>query len=133
MSVTDPIADMLTCIRNACQARHRRTDVPFSNLKLEIAKVMLREHFIQNFKVVEDDAAKKKIRIYLKYDDKESPVIGGLRRVSTPGRRVYVPKDQLPRVLGGLGTAVLSTSRGVITDKESRREGVGGEVLCYIW
>ncbi len=132
MSVTDPIADMLTCIRNACQARHRRTDVPYSNIKMELAKVLLREKYISNFKVVEDGAMRR-IRIYLKYDEKETPVIGGLRRVSTPGRRVYVPKDKLPRVLGGLGTAVLSTSRGVVTDKESRALGVGGEVLCYVW
>ena len=86
-----------------------------------------------NFKVVENEPGKRTIRIYLKYDEKETPVIGGLRRVSTPGRRVYVPKDKLPRVLGGLGTAVLSTSRGVVTDKESRALGVGGEVLCYVW
>ena len=132
MSVTDPIADMLTCVRNACQARHRRTDVPYSNIKLELAKVLLREKYVANFKVVDEGTARK-IRIYLKYDEKETPVIGGLRRVSTPGRRVYVPKDKLPRVLGGLGTAVLSTSRGVVTDKESRALGVGGEVLCYVW
>ena len=133
MSVTDPIADMLTCIRNACQARHRRTDVPYSSIKLEIAKVLLREKYTANFKVIEDGTTNRKIRIYLKYDEKETPVIGGLRRVSTPGRRVYVPKDKLPRVLGGLGTAVLSTSRGVVTDKESRLLGVGGEVICYVW
>ena len=133
MSVTDPIADMLTCIRNAGQARHRRVDVRFSNIKSELTKALLREKYITNFKVVEDTPGKRTIRIYLKYDEKESPVIVGLRRVSTPGRRIYARKDDLPRVLGGLGTAVLSTSRGVLTDKESRKVGVGGEVLCFIW
>jgi small subunit ribosomal protein S8 len=123
---------MLTCIRNASQARHRRTDVPFSTIKAELAKVLLREKYIANYKVIENDD-KRVLRIYLKYDEQETPVIAGLRRVSTPGRRVYVGKDALPRVLGGLGTAVLSTSRGVLTDKESRTQGIGGEVLCYVW
>ena len=134
MSVTDPIADMLTCIRNACQAKHRRTDVPYSTIKEEVAKVLLREKYIANYKVIEESAtAHRLLRIYLKYDEAEIPVIAGIKRVSTPGRRVYVGKKALPRVLGGLGTAVLSTSRGVLTDKESETVGVGGEVLCYIW
>ncbi len=132
MSVTDPIADMLTCIRNACRAKHARVDMPYSTIKGEVAKVLLREKYVLNFKVI-GEAPKQVIRVYLKYDERELPVISGIKRVSTPGRRVYVGKDKLPRVVGGLGTAVLSTSRGVLTDKESRTLGVGGEVLCYVW
>ena len=132
MSVTDPIADMLTSIRNACKAKHKKVDVPSSTLKIEVAKVLLREKYVNNFKTI-DDRKQGVLRIYLKYDPQNKSVISGIRRVSTSGRRIYVNKDHVPRVLGGMGTAVLSTSRGVITDKEARAEGVGGEVLCHIW
>ena len=132
MSVTDPIADFLTCVRNACKAKHKRVDVPSSRIKAEIAKVMLEEKFINNYKVISD---KKQgiLRLYLKYDQEEESVIKGVRRISTPGRRVYTPKSKIPRVQGNLGIAILSTSRGVMTNKEAKRAGCGGEVLCYLW
>jgi small subunit ribosomal protein S8 len=132
MSVTDPIADMLTAIRNGCQARHKRVDVPASNLKKEILDVLVREKFIAGYRVVADDR-QGILRITLKYDADEKSVISGLKRVSTPGRRVYVGTDEIPRVLGGLGTAVLSTPRGVMTDKEARGAHLGGELLCQVW
>jgi small subunit ribosomal protein S8 len=132
MTMTDPIADMLTRIRNACRAKRKRVDIPVSRLKRSIADVLLREKFISDFKVVEDDGMGV-IRVYLKYTGREESSIVGLERVSKPSRRVYVGKDKIPRVMGGLGTAILSTPKGVLTDKESRRLGVGGEVLCYIW
>ncbi len=132
MSVTDPIADFLTCVRNACKAKHKRVDVPNSRVKTEMAKIMLEEKFINNFKVITD---KKQgiLRLYLKYDQKEESVIKGLRRISTPGKRVYAGKDRLPRVQGNLGVAIMSTSRGVMTNKEAKRVGCGGEVLCHLW
>lgn len=132
MSVTDPIADFLTCIRNGCKAKHKKVDVPGSRIKTEIAKVMLEEKFINNYKVISD---KKQgiLRLYLKYDQDEESVIKGLKRISTPGRRVYAPKSRIPRVQGNLGIAILSTSRGVMTNKEARKVGCGGEVLCYLW
>ncbi len=132
MSVTDPIADFLTCVRNACKAKHKKVDVPSSRIKTDIAKVMLEERFINNYKVITD---KKQgiLRLYLKYDQEEESVIKGLRRISTPGRRVYAPKSKIPRVQGNLGIAILSTSKGVMTNKEAKRVGCGGEVLCYVW
>lgn len=132
MSVTDPIADFLTCVRNACRAKHKKVDVPSSRIKTDIAKVMLEERFINNYKVITD---KKQgiLRLYLKYDQEEESVIKGLRRISTPGRRVYAPKSKIPRVQGNLGIAILSTSKGVMTNKEAKRVGCGGEVLCYVW
>lgn len=132
MSITDPIADFLTCIRNGCKAKHKKVDIPGSRIKTEMAKVMLEEKFINNYKVITD---KKQgiLRLYLKYDQKEASVIKGLRRISTPGRRVYAPRDKMPRVQGNLGVAILSTSRGVMTNKEARRVGCGGEILCYVW
>lgn len=132
MSVTDPIADFLTCVRNACKAKHKKVDVPSSRIKTDIAKVMLEERFINNYKVITD---KKQgiLRVYLKYDQEEESVIKGLRRISTPGRRVYAPKSKIPRVQGNLGIAILSTSKGVMTNKEAKRVGCGGEVLCYVW
>lgn len=132
MSVTDPIADFITCVRNACKARHKKVDVPSSRIKTDIAKVMLEEKFINNYKVITD---KKQgiLRLYLKYDQEEESVIKGLKRISTPGRRVYASRDRLPRVQGNLGIAILSTSRGVMTNKEARRVGCGGEILCYVW
>jgi small subunit ribosomal protein S8 len=131
MSVSDPIADMLTCLRNACKARHKKVDVPSSKLKIEIAKVLLREKFINNFKTI-DDRKQGVLRIYLKYDAQNKSVISSVKRVSTPGHRVYVDQGCIPRVLGGMGSAVISTSRGVLTDKEARAQRVGGEVICYI-
>ena len=132
MTMTDPVADMLTRIRNACRGKRKKVDIPASNLKKAIADVLLREKYIAEFKVL-DDTTQGTIRIHLKYTGREESAIVGLKRVSTPGRRVYVPKEKVPRVMGGLGTAILSTPRGVLTDKESKKEGVGGEVLCYVW
>jgi small subunit ribosomal protein S8 len=132
MSVSDPVADYLTCLRNAIRARHRKVDVPASRLKTELSKVLLRERYINNFKTIED-SRQGMLRIYLKYTADEVSVISGLKRVSTPGRRVYVPKGRIPRVLGGLGTSILSTSRGVMTDREAREAGLGGELICQVW
>jgi len=132
MSVSDPIANLLTCIRNACKAKHKKVDVPASKVKTEIVRVLLREKYINNFKSIED---KKQgvLRIYLKYDAKERPVIQGIERVSKPGRRVYVRSHQVARVQGGLGTSLVSTSSGIRTDREARDEKLGGELLCRIW
>ena len=132
MAVSDPIADFLTCVRNAIQARHRKVDVPSSRVKQEITKVLLRERFINNFKLLEDDR-QGTLRVYLKYTADDVNVITDLRRISTPGRRVYVGKDRLPRVMGGLGTSIVSTSKGVMTDREAREAGLGGEVLAQVW
>jgi small subunit ribosomal protein S8 len=133
--MTDPIADMLTRIRNATLARHARVDVPASTLKLEIARILEKEGYIQGFKVVEpkEGAVQKSIRISLKYGPRGERVITGIERVSRPGRRVYFGTAEVPSVFGGLGTSILTTSRGVMTGREARREGVGGEVLCNVW
>ncbi|NOZ55590.1 MAG: 30S ribosomal protein S8 [Calditrichaeota bacterium] len=132
MAVTDPIADYLTRIRNALKAKHRKVDIPASNLKREITKVLQEEGYIRNFVEIED-GKQGLLRVYLKYDAREVPAITGLKRVSKPGRRVYVPADKVPRVMNNLGIAILSTSRGVITHKQALREHIGGEVLCYVW
>ncbi|MDM7915466.1 MAG: 30S ribosomal protein S8 [Candidatus Eisenbacteria bacterium] len=132
MSQTDPIADMLTCIRNAVRAGHKRVDFPASNVKTAIVETLLRERFIQSFKRLEDDK-QGVLRVYLRYESDEKPVISGLERVSRPGRRVYVDREEIPRVMGGLGSAILSTTRGILTDKEARSAGVGGEVLARVW
>lgn len=132
MSVSDPVADFITCIRNAIQARHRKVDVPASQMKQEITKVLLRERFINNFKVIED-SRQGVLRVYLKYSGENQSVITGVKRVSKPGRRVYVRKDRIPRVMGGLGISVVSTSRGMMTDREARDAGLGGEVVCQVW
>ena len=132
MSVTDPIADLLTCIRNACKAKHKKVDVPASSVKAEIVRVLLREKYINNYKTM-DDKKQGLLRIYLKYDAKERPVLMGLQRVSKPGRRVYVRRHQIPKVQGGLGTALISTPSGIMTDLEAREEGLGGEYLCKVW
>ncbi len=132
MSVSDPVADFLTCIRNAIQAKHRKVDVPSSKMKSELAKVLLRERFINNFKVIED-TKQGVLRVYLKYTGDDVPVISGLKRVSKPGRRLYVGKDRVPRVMGGLGVSVVSTSRGLMTDREAREAGLGGELVCQVW
>lgn len=128
---TDPIADLLTRIRNAVKARHRRVDIPASGLKKAVAQILLDEKYIANFTVLED-GKQGILRINLKYSDGK-PVISGLRRVSRPGIRQYKRKDDLPRVMGGLGVAIVSTSRGVMTDSRARRENVGGEVLAFVW
>ena len=132
MAVSDPIADFLTCVRNGIRAKHRKVDVSASRVKTEIAKVLLRERFINNFKVIED-TKQGVLRIYLKYAGEDVSVITGIRRMSTPGRRVYVRKDGLPRVMGGLGTSIVSTSRGMMTDREAREAGLGGELVCQVW
>jgi small subunit ribosomal protein S8 len=132
MSVSDPIADLLTCIRNACKAKHKKVDVPASNVKAEIVRVLLREKYINNYKTM-DNKRQGLLRIYLKYDAKDRPVLQGLKRVSKPGRRVYVRRHQIPKVQGGLGTALISTPSGIMTDLEARDEGLGGEYLCRVW
>ena len=131
MPVTDPIADMLTCIRNACTAKHRRVDVPLSKMKLAIADVLAQEKFISKYKTIED-SKQGVLRIYLRYNDEQTPVIRSLQRVSTPGRRVYVKKDEVPRVLGGLGTAIVSTPDGILTGKEAQKRGLGGELVATV-
>ncbi|MEE8885992.1 MAG: 30S ribosomal protein S8 [Eubacteriales bacterium] len=133
MSMSDPIADMLTRIRNANAAKHDTVDVPASKMKLAIADILVNEGYIEKYDLV-DNGAEKDIRILLKYGaDKNEKIITGLKRISKPGLRVYVNKDELPKVLGGLGIAILSTNQGVITDKEARKLQVGGEVLAYVW
>jgi small subunit ribosomal protein S8 len=132
MSMTDPIADMLTRIRNACHARHKRVDVPASNLKRELARVLAENRFIDNFAFIQD-SNQGKLRLYLRYDGANGNIIQGLQRISRPGLRKYTPKDRIPRVLNGLGIAVISTSKGVMTDRQARRAGIGGEVLCKVW
>jgi small subunit ribosomal protein S8 len=132
VSVSDPVADFLTCIRNAVQARHKKVDVPASYLKEELAKLLLREKYITNFKRIED-SKQGILRVYLKYTAAERPVLTALKRVSKPGRRVYVKKTDIPRVLGGLGTTILSTSQGLMSDKEARAAGLGGELLAQVW
>lgn len=132
MALTDPIADMLTRIRNACLAKFEQVEIPASRVKLEIARVLKQEGYIRNFRVISDDRHGV-IRLQLKYGDDGRPTITALRRVSKPGVRKYAGKQRLPRVLGGLGVAVLSTPRGIMTADQARRRGIGGEVLCHIW
>jgi small subunit ribosomal protein S8 len=132
--MTDPIADMLTRIRNAVSARHQRVDVPASRFKAEIAKILAQEGYIQSFQMVDGDAGQPPtIRLALKYGPRGERVITGIERVSRPGRRVYYSRDAVPRVMGGLGTSILTTSRGVMTGQDAVRAGVGGEVLCNVW
>ena len=133
MTMSDPIADMLTRIRNANTAKHDTVDVPASKMKIAIADILLNEGYITKYDIVEDGNFKT-IRITLKYGaDKNEKVISGLKRISKPGLRVYANSEELPRVLGGLGTAIISTNQGVVTDKEARKLNVGGEVLCFVW
>lgn len=132
MVMTDPIADMLTRIRNGNNAKHETVDIPASNMKKAIANILLEEGFIKGYDVI-DDGKQGIIRIQLKYGKDNEKIISGLKRISKPGLRVYVKSDEIPRVLGGLGIAILSTSKGIITDKVARKEGVGGEVICYVW
>ena len=133
MTMSDPIADMLTRIRNANTAKHDTVDVPSSKMKLAIADILVKEGYIASYEIV-DDGAFKNIHMTLKYGaDKNEKIITGIKRISKPGLRVYAGKDELPRVLGGLGVAILSTNKGVITDKEARKLQVGGEVLAFVW
>jgi small subunit ribosomal protein S8 len=132
MSMTDPIADMLTRIRNACHAGHRRVDIPASKLKREVARVLAETRFIDNFAFIEDDK-QGVLRLYLRYGKNSESLILGIQRISRPGLRHYSSKGKIPRILRGLGIAIVSTSRGVMTDREARRAGVGGEVLCKVW
>jgi len=133
MSMSDPIADMLTRIRNANSAKHSTVDVPSSNMKLAIADILIKEGYIKNYEVLQD-GVKKTIRITLKYGrDKNEKVISGIRRISKPGLRVYAASQELPKVLGGLGTAIISTNKGIITDSDARKDGVGGEVIAFVW
>ncbi len=130
--MTDPIADMLTRIRNASKAKHEKVDIPSSKLKIEIAKILKDEGYVKNVKLVKD-RRQGLIRVYLKYTDEELPVIQGIKRVSKPGRRVYAGNDSIPSVLAGMGTAILSTPKGVQTGKQAKKDNVGGEVLCHVW
>lgn len=130
--MTDPVADMLTRIRNATLARHERVEIPGSKLKRALAQILKDEGFIRDFEWVADEH-QGKIQVFLKYGPQRTKVISGLKRISKPGLRVYAAKDQVPRVLGGLGLAIISTSRGIMTDRQARAAGIGGEVLCYIW
>ncbi|SKC35292.1 30S ribosomal protein S8 [Maledivibacter halophilus] len=132
MTMTDPIADMLTRIRNANLVKHDSVDIPASNLKKSIADILLQEGFVKGFDVIED-GKQGLIRVQMKYGPNKERVITGLKKISKPGLRVYAKRDEVPKVLGGLGIAVISTSNGVITDKEARKLGVGGEVICYVW
>ena len=136
MNTTDPIADMLTRIRNANSSKHKTVDVPSSNMKKAIAEILFKEGYIRAFEEIKDNNSSNTqsvIRITLKYDEKGARVIDGIKRISKPGLRVYASKDELPKVLNGLGIALISTSKGIKTDKEARKEGLGGEVLAYIW
>ncbi len=132
MSVTDPIGDMLTMIRNACSARHGKVDVPASKLKREIVRILVEEGFVKNYAYIEDNK-QDVLRLYLKYGPKGESIIRGIKRVSRPGRRRYVGKGEIPRVLNGMGIAIISTSRGIFPDRDARKTRVGGEVLCYVW
>jgi small subunit ribosomal protein S8 len=129
---SDPIADLLTRIRNASRAEHEKVDIPSSKLKLRIVELLKEEGFIKNFRVLED-GKQNVLRVYLKYGHANDKIISGLKRVSTPGRRVYVTHDAIPSILGGMGVALVSTSRGVMSGREARKQKVGGEVLAYVW
>ena len=131
--LTDPVADMLTRIRNANKALHDRVEMPTSKLKEEIARILKEEGYVRDYHVAESDLPYKVLVIDLKYGRSRERVLTGLKRISKPGRRIYAGKDRLPRVLGGMGTAILSTSRGVITSRTAEKEGIGGEVICFVW
>ncbi len=132
MVISDPIADMLTRIRNANIVRHVTVDIPLSNMKKSMAQILLDEGYIKSYDVI-DDGGQGMIRVVMKYAPNKQKVITGLKRISKPGLRVYATNEDIPKVLGGLGIAMISTSKGVMTDKKARLEGVGGEVLCYVW
>lgn len=132
MNVTDPIADMLTRIRNASAARHKELSLPSSRMKREIARILAEEGFIDTY-VTQADGAQERLTLRLKYVEGRTPVVTGIKRISKPGLRVYARKTEIPRVLGGLGLAILSTSHGIMTGTEARKQNLGGEVLCYVW
>ncbi|HDL17670.1 MAG TPA: 30S ribosomal protein S8 [Bacteroidetes bacterium] len=132
MTMTDPISDYLTRVRNAVKANHKKVDIPSSKIKRSITQILQDYNFIQSYINI-DDGKQGLIRIYLKYDSNEQPIIKGLRRISKPGCRVYVDKEDIPRVLNNLGIALMTTSQGVMTDKQAKKVGIGGEVLCYVW
>ena len=132
MNLTDPVADLLTRIRNSIRARHQKLDVPASRLKAEIARILKDEGYIANFKATEEDG-RKVIRVYLKYGPNNEPVIRDLKRISRPGCRVYLGRDEIRRVQGGLGISIMTTPKGVMTGRQARRDGVGGESLCEVW
>ena len=133
MSISDPIADMLTRIRNANTAKHKTVDIPLSRVKLSITDILKSEGYVSDYEILED-GIKKTIRITLKYAlEKNNRVIAGIKRISKPGLRIYSSSEKLPKVLGGLGVAIISTNRGIITDKDARKQGIGGEVLAFIW
>jgi small subunit ribosomal protein S8 len=131
-NVTDPIADLLTRIRNASNARHQYVEIPSSKIKVEIARILKEEGYIENYQVVSSKPVNV-LRIKLRYLEGKEPAIKGIRRISKPGLRIYAKKDELPRVLRGLGIAIISTSKGLMTDREARTQGYGGEVICYVW
>ena len=132
MGMTDPIADMLTRIRNGAKAGKKWVDIPASKLRKELARILVEEHFIKNYHCIEDNR-QDEIRVFLSYDNDEKPIIRGIKRVSKPGLRLYSRASELPRVFNGLGIAIISTSSGVMTDRDARKKGVGGEVICYVW
>lgn len=132
MTMTDPIADMLTRIRNACKAKHKRVDIPASNMKRDLARILEENHFINKTVEIKDNK-QGVLRVYLRYTRKDEPVIQGIRRVSRPGLRHFVNKDKLVRMRNQMGMTIVSTSRGLMTDEEARREGIGGEAVCYLW
>jgi len=132
MTMTDPVADMLTRIRNANMVKHTSVDIPASKIKKALVEILLKEGFVKSYDII-DDGKQGIIRIQLKYGVDKSRVISGLKRISKPGLRVYTKNNEIPKVLGGLGIAVISTSTGIVTDREARRLGVGGEVICYVW
>ncbi len=132
MSMTDPVADMLSRIRNAIHARHQKLDVPASKLKLEIARILKDEGYISNYKLTEEES-RKVVRVYLKYDQANGAAISNVTRISRPGCRVYVKRNEIPKVLGGLGINILTTPKGVMTGRDARKQGLGGEILCEIY
>ena len=131
MTMTDPISDCLSRIRNASRAKHKRVDIPASKMKVEVARILMENHFIANYKVL-DDGRQGVLRVYLKYQD-EKPVLHGIERVSRPGRRVYKGREELPRIRSGLGVSIVSTSKGLLTDRDSRSAGLGGEIVARVW
>jgi small subunit ribosomal protein S8 len=131
-TITDPIADLLTRIRNASRAGHEQVEIPGSRLKLEIVKILAQEKYVRGYQFIQDEK-QGIIRVFLRYGARREPVVQQLERVSKPGRRVYAPSTKIPRVLNGMGIAILSTSRGLLPDRECRRQHVGGEVICYVW
>ena len=131
MTMTDPVSDCLSRIRNASRAKHKRVDIPASKMKVEVARILMENHFIANYKVL-DDGRQGVLRVYLKYQD-DKPVLHGIERVSRPGRRVYKGREELPRIRSGLGVSIVSTSKGLLTDRDSRGAGVGGEIVARVW